>query len=320
MSSGPAYLIVVNMFYPYQRYFMLEEMGRFNKNAGSAAKFIHEPREFDGSGGDAVVWLKRMERLKGSAKLTDEEILYVAGDHLVEKAETWFNVVGSRCKTWDEFVVSFRSHYLQDQEDKWWYQLQNLKQGPEYPSVNDLALKMQELFTFLDNKSESLQVCTFLTAIHKHIACEIEKEGTPKTFETARDKAKLIERSFLKYGAGVNAPFGSDLSSAGSVVGPSMDTGSVSSMMSMIDRLEKLSINFIKLDETLASRGGSTSMSPVGSVRRPLVCFFCNKEGHKKPDCPEFKNKQVHPATGSNAVEMGSRSGEQASGKDREYQ
>ena len=242
----------------------------------------------------------------------------ISGHHLVGKAETWFNVVGSKAKTWDEFVSSFRTYYLQDQEDKWWYQLQNLKQGPDYPSVDDLALKMQELLTFLDNKSESLQVRTFLNAIHKSVACEIEKEGTPKTLDIAKEKAKLIERSFAKYGADANVSFGSDSFSVGSAVGSSVDTGSVSSMMSMIDRLEKLSINFIKLDEALIGRGNSGS----GSVpsRSPLVCFFCNEEGHKKPDCPEWNKKQGHPATDSNAVEIGFRAVEQDSGKDKEYQ
>lgn len=293
---------------------MPEELGRINKRGGAAAKFINEPREFDGTRGDAVLWLKRMDRLKGTAKLSDEEILFVAGDHLVGRAETWFNVIGSKAVTWDAFVVAFRAHYLQDQEDKWWSELQSLKQSPEYPSVDDLALKMQELFSYLDNKSESLQVRTFLTAINKKIACEIEKEGTPKTFELAKEKAKLIERSFNKYSFGEYvAPTSNELSVSPSVLDVSSDTTSVSSMLSLVDKLEKLTINLVKLNNE--SQSGRVGVAPV---RRVLTCFFCNKEGHKKPDCPEFL-KQRNLGTGSNAVELGSR-GDNNSGKDKGYQ
>lgn len=298
---------------------MPEDIGQVSRSSGAAARFINEPRDFSGNNDDAVFWLKRMERLKGSAKLGDDEILFVAGDHLVGKAETWFNVVGSKAKTWNEFVIAFRGHYLQDQEDKWWYQLQNIKQGDEYPSVEDLALKMQELFSLLDNRSESLQVRTFLAAIHKDIACEIEKTGTPRTFEEAKDKAKLVERSFAKYSVGPvsRQMSGENVSSAASAVVSSSgsEVASVSSVLSLVDRLEKLSINLVKLTAEVQS-----NKNGAAQVRRSLVCFFCNQEGHRKTECPEWLERQKNPGTGSNAVELGVRGLDSSSGKDKEYQ
>jgi hypothetical protein len=124
------------------------------------------------------VWLNKMDRLRKTTKFTDEEILFVVGDHLVGKAETWWNVVGSRATTWDEFVKEFRKHYLADQEDQWWQELQTLVQGSEYPTVTDVAFKMQELFSWLGNKSESYQVRTFLNATKPNVAFEVEKDGT----------------------------------------------------------------------------------------------------------------------------------------------
>jgi hypothetical protein len=288
-------------------------------------RLMNEPKNFSGDGeaNGAVVWLNRMDRLRVTAKLTDEEILFVIGDHLTGKAETWWNVVGSKAKTWDEWSAAFKKHYLSDQEDKWWQQLHSLKQGKEFVSIDDVGLKMQELFYCLDNKSESFQVRTFLNAITPKIAFEIEKDGTPVKFQDAMDKAKQIEKSLRKYGSlgytnGVieeidpERQFNSDRSEA----------SAVSSMFSLVDKLEKLSINLVNLSN--ASGGGSSryvapvkANSGVAIAPRRYVCFFCDKEGHKKYDCPEYlaKSKSIGGmvATGSNTIPI-------EQGKGQEYQ
>jgi hypothetical protein len=66
-------------------------------------RLMNEPKNFSGEGeaNGAVVWLNRMDRLRKTAKLSDEEILFIVGDHLTGKAETWWNVIGSKAKTWD---------------------------------------------------------------------------------------------------------------------------------------------------------------------------------------------------------------------------
>ncbi|KAG1065296.1 hypothetical protein G6F42_026854 [Rhizopus arrhizus] len=53
-----------------------------------------------------------MSRLKATAKLSDKEILFIVGDHLVEKAETWWNVVGSKSESWKEFSELFKKQYM----------------------------------------------------------------------------------------------------------------------------------------------------------------------------------------------------------------
>ncbi|OBZ80475.1 hypothetical protein A0J61_11476 [Choanephora cucurbitarum] len=108
-----------------------------------ALKISIVTRNFTGGndGNEAAIWLRKLERLKISAKLSDEEIF-------------------AQVNNWDEFVSAFRKQYLQNQEDKWWNQLHALRQGGEYPIVDDLALKMQKIFGLLDNKTERFQVRT----------------------------------------------------------------------------------------------------------------------------------------------------------------
>ncbi|KAG1437193.1 hypothetical protein G6F57_020352 [Rhizopus arrhizus] len=80
-------------------------------------KFLNEPRNFSGettkSGNKgledvstaAKVWLNRLERLRFTAKLEDDDILLIAGDHLIGKAEKWWYVVGSKVKTWNDPAI-----------------------------------------------------------------------------------------------------------------------------------------------------------------------------------------------------------------------
>lgn len=312
----------------------------------SNGRLFHEPRNFtgDSDADDAVNWLNKMARLKKIAKLSDEEILFIACDHMVGKAELWFKVIGSGCTTWSAFEEAFKSHYLQDQEDVWWQQIHDIKQGAQYPTVSDVALKMQELFDLLGNKSQSFQVRTFLNAIKPDVACEVEKEKTPATFSEAQNKARQIERSMLKYGVAslgrngvaeapvVNRSSWENKSYQGISANSEISAGA-SSMFSLVDRLEKLSINLVNLTNAVTEKNGvpfaNGSRVNVpnnnGGVRRPFTCFFCNKEGHKKYDCPDYLAQQrqlgagvannASTASGSNSLPLGDKQG-----KGKEYQ
>lgn len=283
-------------------------------------RYVNEPKSFSGyakyPGGDvcseAYTWLNRMSRLKATAKLSDKEILFIVGDHLVEKAETWWNVVGSKSESWKEFSELFKKQYMVDQEDKWWRQLQTMKQGPQ-DSIDDVALKMEELFGLLGSMSEAFQVRTFLGAINPTIAFEVEKDETATTFSAAKKKAKQIERSLAKYGAnGVmpNRGFSNATNLESDNVGSQHGWNSSSSTVSSLaERLEQLRINLVQLSNVVMSQE-RVAPQVVNSkpVRRSLVCFFCDEEGHRKFECPKFLEKQngramnQTPATGSNAI------------------
>ncbi|KAI9326528.1 hypothetical protein BD770DRAFT_456945 [Pilaira anomala] len=283
---------------------------------------VIEPKDFSGEdlGNEAFVWLKKMERFKNSAKLSDEEILCVTGDHLVKKAETWFNVVGIKATTWDQFVVLFKKQYLVDQEDKCWFCLQTMKQGDD-DSIDDIALKMEELFELLDDKSQVFQVRTFLSAILPKIAFEVEKEGTPVSFQAAKTKANSVSDLRSEYSK--NRVFKNDnySSDSASVTGNS-------EVSSLVAKLEQLSINLVKLNEGVNLK--STSPKPYvpynnnvnNDNRNIFTCFYCREEGHKKYDCLKFLREQGQgsncPATGSNTVPIGENS--EDSGKGNEQQ
>ncbi|KAG2191216.1 hypothetical protein INT47_005964 [Mucor saturninus] len=286
---------------------------------------VSEPRSFSGVsvagedlGNVAYTWLKKMERLKVSAKLTDDEVLFLVSDHLVQKAETWFNVIGVKANSWEEFTTLFKKQYLADQEDKWWSQLQNMKQG-EGDSIDDVALKMEELFELLENKSDAFQIRTFLSAIRSDIGFEVEKDGTPSSFEGVKIKAKQVEKSLLKY----NFSGRTAVSEKGFRYKPEplirsnfSDVSSVanSDIHSLVAKLEQLSINLVRLNEG-AAQGQSKPFVPYNSnngnnsARPVFTCFYCREVGHKKYDCPKFLCDQgqapaSNPATGSNSIPL----------------
>lgn len=310
--------------------------GESNKNGFKWR--LSEPKVFSGcpSNGnedlcaEALNWLNKFERIKATGKMDDEEIMFIVGDYLDKKAGTWFNVIGKKAKTWSEFVTLFKKQYLVDQEDKWWSQLQSMKQGPD-DTIDDVALKMEELFNYLNNTNASYQVRTFLSAIDPKVAYEIEKEGTPATFLIAKTKAKQIEKSKNKYhfnysnetmdstigakSSSSNSVTGSDISSADSVFGARSDVSS------LVAKLEQLSINLVKLNESQqkaqriypSAAGGNANSYSNGRV---YTCYFCNEPGHKKYDCPKMlkENPPITPATGSNAIPLN----DSFSGKDKE--
>ncbi|CEP17895.1 hypothetical protein [Parasitella parasitica] len=70
---------------------------RKNGTISSGARFIKEPKAFDGNDeGKASVWLARINRLKKSDKISDEEMLIIVEENLVGKAESWWDVVGAK--------------------------------------------------------------------------------------------------------------------------------------------------------------------------------------------------------------------------------
>jgi hypothetical protein len=273
-------------------------------------KLIGDPQKFSGYAQDeqtlttkAHTWLQRMTRLKETAKLDDNEILFVAGEHLVEKAQLWWTVTEKKIKQWDEFKTAFHKQYLANQEDNYWTMLQELKQGDQ-DSVDDIALKMEEIFSLLKLTSHTFQVRTFLGAIKPAIAFEVEKENSPKTLEIAKERAKAVEKNFIKYHVGYkhsSSVLSSNNSVASGYSGNSKGWESAASTMaSLADRLERMQINLVE-----ATRKQDYKLN---RERQPhqnnVVCFSCNEPGHKSFACPHKAQKP--PATGANSVPLSS--------------
>ncbi|KAG1015726.1 hypothetical protein G6F26_013070 [Rhizopus arrhizus] len=261
-----------------------------------------------------------MARLQAATRMSDEEILFVAGDHLVEKAATWWKVVGKKSTDWKSFEEAFKDQYLADREGSWWRQLQALRQGPN-DSIDDIAFRMQELFDLLGNKNHDIQVSMFLDAIDPTIAFEVDKDVTPSTLRDARARAKQVERSIQRYGArpGPSTQVLQDREAlsmgSGNGYGHGDLSSAVSTMFSLADKLEKLTINLVRANDGKAQESMAIGMKP----RRGLVCFFCDEEGHKKFDCPKYLARQGNkegdrssPASGSNLTPI--------SGKGSEHQ
>jgi hypothetical protein len=244
---------------PSKQVYHSEEM---SEDAGNKTKklikLIGDPKKFGGYAKDdqsltteAHTWLQRMTRLKETAKLDDNEILFVAGEHLVDKAQLWWIVTERKVKKRDEFKAAFNKQYLADKEESYWTMLQELKQEND-DSVDNVALKMEELFTLLNLNNNTFQVRTFLGAIKPAIAFEVERENSPKTLDIAKERAKAVEKNLVKYHVGyknnssaLSAPNDHIHGSDSSVASDGWKTAA-SNMESIANRLERMQINFCR--------------------------------------------------------------------------
>ncbi|KAG1445450.1 hypothetical protein G6F55_011955 [Rhizopus delemar] len=275
-------------------------------------RFLNDPRNFSGEmennngrleglSAAALTWWKRMDRIRVSADLSDEEILLVAGDHLTGKAELWWNVLGFQYETWAAFSSAFKKQYAADQEDVWWQELYNLKQRAG-ENIDDLSLRMRELLVLLNNRVDSFHVRVFLGAINPVIACEIERRDLPRTLDAAIIEAKKIEKSLNKYGSGsVDGASFRSLPVTGGNRGVGEDNVSVSTMTALMKELEQMRINIVQLQNE-RQRGPYPRPFNAGAT---TGCFYCKEEGHRKVDCPKLRGMGGVPVSGSNAVPLG---------------
>ncbi|KAG1532629.1 hypothetical protein G6F51_013014 [Rhizopus arrhizus] len=250
----------------------------------------------------------KLDRLKELARLGDKEALLIAADHLVGKAEMWFDVVCCEIKTWSEFQMAFKKKYCVGLEDMWWGQIRQMKQG-DNESVDDVDIKLRELFALVQVTDQRLMVRAFLDAIDPGIAWEVERSsgGTGEyDLDDIVARAARYEMVMQKYRSkGVVA-----LGSSESIQGErSVGYGSTYNPPSHKDHHDAHSVNSSATIDNLLKEFRELKISLVQSAgnqqssnrnMRGLTCFFCNKEGHKKPECPErlATRKQDSYATG----------------------
>ncbi|ORE02468.1 hypothetical protein BCV72DRAFT_265175 [Rhizopus microsporus var. microsporus] len=147
---------------------------------------------------------------------------------------------------------------------------------------------MEELFGLLGNRSDSFQV---------------DKDTIPLTLKDAKIHAKQVERSIKRYGmrAGATVRATSDSIAIPLIASghsySSSDLGStVSTMFSLADKLEKLTINLVRAAD-MKARDENMVPDVSAKPRRKIVCFFCDEEGHKKHDCPKYLSNKNEPAS-----------------------
>lgn len=294
---------------------------------GHLVRFLNDIKDFSGSVNPRVennqrlenplVWLKRLDRLKELAHLSDKEILLIAADHLVSKAEIWYDIACKGITTWSEFTKLFKSKYCAGMEDLWWSQIRTMKQAPG-ESVEDIDLKLRELFTLVGVVDESIMVRAFLDAIVPQIAWEVEKNNSSTSRAKLDDVVKSaarFEAVMLKYRAkgfdvkgGVNKSWDLDLDSVysgrndGSKSAPDAHSINSSSMDDLLREFRELKISLVQSVPPSVPSGDNRD-------RRGFNCFYCKKEGHRKPECPDWlavkkQESGSPPATGSNAIPL----------------
>lgn len=157
----------------------------------------------------------------------------------------------------------------------------------------------------------------FFDAINPAIAFEVDKDTIPLTLKDAKIHAKQVEHSIKRYSmrAGATVRATSDSIAIPPIASghsySSSDLGSAAStMFSLADKLEKLTINLVCAADMKARDENMIPGAPA-KPRRKIVCFFCDEEGHKKYDCPKYlSNKNGEdgvrsiPASGANLTTL----------------
>ncbi|KAG1168176.1 hypothetical protein G6F70_008829 [Rhizopus microsporus] len=259
---------------------------------GHLVRFLNDIKDFSGSVNPRVennqrlenplVWLKRLDRLKELAHLSDKEILLIAADHLVSKAEIWYDIACKGITTWSEFTKLFKSKYCAGMEDLWWSQIRTMKQAPG-ESVEDIDLKLRELFTLVGVVDESIMVRAFLDAIVPQIAWEVEKNNSSTSRAKLDDVVKSaarFEAVMLKYRAkgfdvkgGVNKSWDLDLDSVysgrndGSKSAPDAHSINSSSMDDLLREFRELKISLVQSVPPSVPSGDNRD-------RRGFNCFY----------------------------------------------
>jgi hypothetical protein len=190
----------------------------------------------------------------------------------------------------------------------------------DYLSVDDMAMHMEELFGLIGVTEERLQVLLFLGALKPAIAFELERDCRPQTFNEAAEKAKVIEKNYLRYNIDANRILSTAVSEADDMSVRSSEWKSVSDTMKVItDKLERIQVNLVELDKRKTQFNNNNQYynrnnnSNNAAKDRPyfntenIVCFTCGVKGHKSFQCPGGNlNNNSNPATGSNSVPLNS--------------
>jgi len=280
-------------------------------------RFLNDPKDFSGVASSKVSplnWLKKLNRIKDLAALSDREILLIAADHLTGRAEAWFDVACANVTTWSAFCVLFKKKYCSGLESLWRTEIKNLKQM-EGESIEDVAVKLRELYSLINNDDEASMVHTFLDAIDPSVAREVEAKLSLDTADLDKmvTAASQLESVNLKYSKRhVNPkPAVSVTESQYHFPAASLNEETVSrsghsesSSHTIADLLKEFRELKISLVNSHRPTYQTNQYRPNSNIPRSFTCFHCGEEGHKKTECPKFSQPRPPPnvLTGSNAI------------------
>lgn len=325
--------------------------GSSNRAAPNLLRFLSDPRDFSGDvslGSSAFLaadnsvnplnWIRKLERLKDLAGLSDKEILLIAADHLVGKAGSWYEVSAAKITSWSQFVNAFKKKYCSGMDDVWWREIKNLKQM-DNETVEDVDVKLRELYSLVGVDDETTMIRSFMEAIKPYVAYELERnEGglmnaSNRKLEDVVAAAVRQENVGNKYhvsslATGLTAPIGdaasdilitydknSNIRTASNApvphaVGPIGNppqhsaTSETSEVMNeLLKEFRELKINMLNSINKVTSEAPRQYGNPGSRV---FTCFNCGETGHKKYECPKLSQGGVGVATGPNATPLGS--------------
>lgn len=309
------------------------------RSSKNLLRFLNDPENFSGSasGVKPLNWIKRLQRLKELAELTDKEMLLIASDHLTGKAENWYEVVASKkCSTWLEFVGAFKMKYCEDQDDRWWRELNSLRQLSD-ETVEDVDVRLRELCALLEIDDDRTMVRAFLDAINEDIAYEVERENIKngkrllKSYDIVVSAATKLERVKTKYHRQIGGSSVVNPSVATpSVVAPSAgsESGTINDLLNEFRQLKISMLNAAERNGPSAVTGNQANVLNTSVPVRQIVCYDCGEPGHKRYQCPRRNASSTTAtagsssvATGANAVPIGSKdvSATSSSGKAMEH-
>jgi hypothetical protein len=308
---------------------------------------ISKPEFFTGEDAkeNDIKWLKQVNRIRVGLDLSDEKILFVAGNHLRGKAETWWCINEDKIKTWEEFRTEFSKVFgaSRYQSDIWWNELENIKQTNEQ-TVDDIKLRVEELCNHLSiEEDNSFKIRHFKNALRKDLQYELDRfPPQQNTWKAITDEARRLEmiqkkhgiidtegihnRNSVTSGTGSVLPFMDNSNYARSSSASITNSDISSTLKELCNSMEQLKISINNQGSVVGTSNGQVNRSnynnhQTNGTRRydpsnnmnsninNMQCYLCGTTGHKAYNCPQSTFRTT--GQNNNAQEQGKGDGQQ---------